>query len=204
VLCPPAGAGVSVSREIFFCVDIEASGPVPGLYNMVSIGAVPVSRRDGSWQPEEDRFYVELKPIAPGFDPGAMKVHGIPRDKLEQEGTEAAEAMRRLAEFVAARLRKASGRAVFVGHNAVFDWSFVAYYFERFGIPNPFGYKALDSKALAMGRLDIGWFETHKENLEALLGLPPQDAALTHRADYDAYYQALILCGLLNRRRGAE
>ena len=193
-----------MSREIFFCVDIEASGPVPALFNMVSIGAVPVSLRNGTWEPEEDRFYVELKPIAPGFDPGAMKVHGIPRRRLEEAGTEAAEAMRRLAEFVAARLRRESGRAVFVGHNAAFDWSFISYYFERFGIPNPFGYKALDSKSLAMGRLGIGWFETHKENLQALLGLPPQDASLTHRADYDAHYQALILCGLLNRRGRAE
>jgi len=189
-----------VSREVFFCVDIEASGPVPALFNMVSIGAVPVSHRDGSWRPEEDRFYVEVKPIAPGFDPEAMKVHGIPRKRLETEGTEAAEAMRRLSEFVAARLRKESGRAVFVGHNAAFDWSFISYYFTLYRIANPFGYKALDSKSLAMGRLGIGWFETHKDNLETLLGLPPQDASLTHRADYDAHYQALILCGLLNRR----
>lgn len=187
-------------REVFFCVDIEASGPVPALFNLVSIGAVPVAWRDGSWWPEEERFYVELKPIAAGFDPGAMKVHGIPRARLEAEGVEAAEAMRRLAEFVAARLRRGGGWAVFVGHNAAFDWSFISYYFERYGIPNPFGYKALDTKSLAMGRLEIGWFETHKENLENLLKLPPQESALTHRADYDAYYQSLILCGLLNKK----
>lgn len=193
-----------MSREIFFCVDIEASGPVPGLYNLVSIGAVPVSRADGSWRPEEDRFYVELKPIAPGFDPEAMKVHGIPRKRLEAEGTDARTAMQGLADFVAARLRKTSGRAVFVGHNAVFDWSFIAYYFQVFGIANPFGYKALDSKSLAMGRLGIGWFETNKDNLEGILGLPPQDASLAHRADYDAHYQALILCGLLNRRQRSD
>jgi DNA polymerase III epsilon subunit-like protein len=186
-------------REIFFCVDIEASGPVPALFNMVSIGAVAVAWRDGAWRPEEPAFYVELKPFAPGFDPGAMKVHGIPRARLEKEGIEAGEAMRRLAAFVSGRLRREAERAVFVGHNAVFDWSFISYYFERFGVPNPFGYKALDTKSLAMGRLGIGWFETHKENLEGLLKLPPQDKSLAHSADYDAHYQALILCALLNR-----
>ena len=186
-------------REVFFCVDIEASGPVPALFNMVSIGAVSVSWRDGAWRLDEGTFYVELKPIAPGFDPGAMKVHGIPRSRLEKEGVEAGEAMRRLAEFATGRLRRDGERAVFVGHNAVFDWSFIAYYFERFGVPNPFGYKALDTKSLAMGRLGIGWFETHKENLEGLLKLPAQDKSLAHSADYDAHYQALILCELLNR-----
>jgi len=188
-----------MGREVFFCVDIEASGPVPALFNMVSIGAVPVSRRDGTWQVEEGRFYVKLKPIAPGFDAGAMKIHGITREHLEANGVPADEAMRRLAAFVTERLLRGGGRAVFVGHNAVFDWSYISWYYERFGIPNPFGYKALDSKSLAMGRLGIGWFETNKDYLETLLGLPAQDKALTHRADYDAHYQALILCGLLNR-----
>jgi DNA polymerase III epsilon subunit-like protein len=187
-----------MAREVFFCVDIEASGPVPGLFNMVSVGAVPVSRQADDWQVEESGFYVELKPIADGFDPGAMKIHGITREHLEAEGVPADEAMRRLAGFVSDRLRN-GGRPVFVGHNAVFDWSFISWYFERFGIRNPFGYKALDSKSLAMGRLGIGWFETNKENLERILSLPPQDKRLTHRADYDARYQALILSALLNR-----
>lgn len=188
-----------MARDTFFSVDIEASGPVPGLFNMVSIGAVPVTHRDGAWRPGDERFYVELKPIAPGFDAGAMKVHGIPRERLEAEGVPSDEAMRRLSGFVAGCLRSSGGRAVFVGHNAAFDWSYISYYFELYRLPNPFGYKALDSKSLAMGRLGISWHETSKERLEKLLELPAQDAALTHRADYDAHYQALILCALLNR-----
>ena len=50
-----------------------------------------------------------------------------------------------------------------------------------------------------MGRLGIGWHETSKESLEQLLALPPQDPARIHRADYDAHYQAQILCALLDR-----
>jgi ribonuclease T len=186
---------------VYFCVDVEASGPVPARYNLVSIGAVPVSRREGRWAPEEARFYLELRPVAPGFDPGAMAVHGIPRERLEREGVEAGEAMRRLDGFVRDRVGR-RGQAVFVGHNAAFDWSFIAYYFVLAGLPNPFGYKALDTKSLAMGALGIGWFDTSKERLQTLLpGIPPPDPARTHRADYDAAYQALILCGLLNRGR---
>jgi hypothetical protein len=65
---------------------------------------------------------------------------------------------------------------------------------------NPFGYKGLDTKSLAMGRLSISWKDTSKENLEKKLSLPPQDPSLIHRADYDARYQALILQALLDRR----
>lgn len=182
---------------VYFSVDIEASGPVTALYNMVSIGVVPVRNRAGRWEPEGDPFYAELKPIAPGFDPGAMAVHGIPRGRLERDGVPADKAMRDLTGYV--EERRSGARAVFVGHNAGFDWSYVSYYFEVARLPNPFGYKSLDIKSLAMGRLQIGWFETSKESLQKLLpGLPEQDRRQVHRADYDALYQAQILCALLN------
>jgi len=189
----------AASDIVYFSVDVEASGPVPGLYNLVSIGAVPVGREGGSWKPEDRRFYVELKPIGGGFDAEAMAIHGIPRERLEREGAPADRAMRDLRDFVDKRCAPSAARAVFVGHNVGFDWSYVSYYFALFGIPNPFGYKSLDLKSLAMGRLRIGWFGTNNENLEVLLpSVPKQDQHLAHRADYDALYQAHLLCALLN------
>ncbi len=194
-------AGGSGPEIVYFSVDVEASGPVPGLYNLVSIGAVPVTLAGGSHRPGTDRFYVELKPIGGAFEKEAMAVHGISRKHLEEQGAEASRAMRDLREFVETRRGPGQGCAVFVGHNAAFDWSYISYYFTLFKIPNPFGYKALDIKSLAMGRLRIGWFETSKENLEALLpSVPRQDLKQAHRADYDALYQAHILCALLDLR----
>ena len=184
---------------VYFSVDVEASGPVPGLYNLVSIGAVPVALGANGWAPEGDRFYVELKPIGGAFDKEAMAVHGISRSRLETLGVPAETAMKDLSAFVERRRAASQARAVFVGHNAGFDWSYLSYYFALAKIPNPFGYKALDIKSLAMGRLKIGWFETSKENLETLLpAIPRQDVSRAHRADYDALYQAHILCALLN------
>ena len=188
----------AASEIVYFSVDVEASGPVPGLYNLVSIGAVPVGREGGVWKPEDGRFYVELKPIGGAFDAEAMAVHRIPRERLETSGTPAEKAMRDLRDFVETR-RPSSARAVFVGHNVGFDWSYISYYFTLFKIPNPFGYKALDIKSLAMGRLRIGWFETNKEKLQVLLpSVPRLDPKEAHRADYDALYQAHLLCALLN------
>ena len=176
---------------------VELAQPVDDLYGRHwSITGENVPAR---FTPDEDSFYVELKPIAPGFDPGAMAVHGIPRERLEREGVPADQAMRDLSRFVGER--REGGRAVFVGHNAGFDWSYISYYYENARLKNPFGYKSLDIKSLAMGRLTIGWFETSKETLQRILpGLPEQDHRQVHRADYDAQYQALILCALLNLR----
>ena len=146
-----------------------------------------------------ESLYLELKPVFAGFDPDALAVCGLDVERLRREGLEPQDALTRLREWVLERNRPSGDRPVFVGHNAVFDWSYLAYYFVHFGVENPFGYKGIDSKSLAMGRLGISWNETSKERLERLLALPPQDPALTHRADYDAHYQALILKALLDR-----
>jgi DNA polymerase III epsilon subunit-like protein len=169
---------------------------VPGLYNLLSIGCVAIA--EGPPLAPAEEIYLELKPIFPGFDAGAMKVCGLDRAALERDGLAPADALARLSAFVAERTPKRT-RAVFVGHNAPFDWAMVNFYFHHEKMKNPFGYSALDSKALAMGVLSLAWPDTNKETLERLLSLPPQDAALTHRADYDARYQALIFCGLMGR-----
>lgn len=182
----------------YFCVDCEASGPVPALYNLLSIG-VCVVREEAGRHVLGASFYLELKPIFPLFDAQAMAVCGLDPKRLQEQGVEAREAMQRLAAFVLAENAGERQTPIFVGHNAVFDWSFIAYYYAHFGLENPFGYKGIDTKSLAMGALRLAWRDTSKESLEALLKLPPQDPARVHRADYDAIYQAGILKALLDR-----
>lgn len=183
----------------YFCVDIEASGPVPPLYNMLSLGATVV-RPEGDRHVVGETLYLEFKPIFPGFDAEAMRVCGLDAERLRREGMEPREALERLARWVAEQNAGSDERPCFVGHNAVFDWSHLAYYYAHYGMSNPFGYKGLDTKSLAMGVLRIPWNETSKESLERLLMLPPQDPGQIHRADYDAHYQALILKALLDRK----
>jgi ribonuclease T len=180
----------------YFCVDCEASGPVPPLYNLLSIGVTVVHRAEGKHVLGASD-YVELKPIFPGFDPGALAVCGLDPERLRREALDPQEALKQLAAFVQAQNRGGE-RPVFVGHNAVFDWSYIAYYYAHFGMENPFGYKGLDTKSLAMGVLRIPWKDTSKEVLERMLHLPPQEASRIHRADYDAEYQARILQALLD------
>ena len=183
----------------YFCLDCEASGPVAPLYNLLSIGVTVVHSR-GDHHVLGESFYIELKPVFPGFDREALEVCGLDPERLKNDGIEPREAMERLTIWVGEHNTGTRERPVFVGHNAVFDWAYVNYYYRHFGLENPFGYKGIDTKALAMGRLQISWHQTHKDYLKKALDLPAQDPAQVHRADYDAWYQALILQRLLDLR----
>lgn len=184
-------------RATFYCIDIECSGPVPHTYDMVSLGAVVV-RGTAPDLTLGERFYVEICPTSGRVDAQAMAVNGLDLDHLKATGLPMARALSDLNSFVSKTCDPQS-TPVFVGHNAPFDWSFVRYAYHTEGLDNPFGYKALDTKALAMGVLGLHWLDTSKEVLQSRLDLPDQDAEQTHRADYDAWYQALILIELLRR-----
>ncbi len=181
----------------YYCIDIECNGPVPGLYDMVSLGAVSVHNKNGRAKVGK-KFYMEIRPQAPRFDNSAAAIHGLDQGRLRREGLPRAEACRQLSTWVG-RTCDPKCQPVFVGHNAPFDWSFVSYTYAAENVSNPFGYKALDTKALAMGVLGVHWFDSSKETLQGLLNLPPEDPDTKHRADADALYQAKILIGLLNR-----
>ncbi len=191
-----------MARATYFCVDIECSGPVPALYDMLSLGCVPVKHVDGEYVIDDDRFYVEIMPMAPRVDEGAMKVNGLDLDDLKKNGRLLRDALDELTAFV----KKHAGDTtpVFVGHNAPFDWSFVAYAFAAAGKKNVFGYKALDTKALSSGVLGLHWLDSNKEELAERLTLPDVESEKVHRADYDAFYQAHILVELLRRMPIAE
>lgn len=184
------------TRATYFCVDIECSGPVPALYDMISLGCVVVAPDAAGRLATGATHYVELKPEGPRVDPGAMKVNGLDIDALRRDGVPRRDALLALAEFVRAHTRSGT-KPVFVGHNAPFDWSFVAWCYAAEDLPNPFGYKALDTKALATGKLGLHWFDSNKEILAERLSLPAEDMGQKHRADYDALYQAGILIRLL-------
>lgn len=165
-------------REVFISVDIEASGPIPGEYSMLSIGACNVYR-------PEQSFYCLLKPTGAKVDPEALAVTGLSLDTLQLEGLDAAEAMSTFSEWAMAT--SAGGTPVFVGLNAGFDWSFVNYYFVRYLETNPFGFSPLDIKAMYMGAKQCSWRETRSSAMKRVLG-----ATLSgnHNALDDALFQA--------------
>ena len=186
------------TRSTWFCVDIEANGPVPGLYDMVSLGIVAVHGRSGGGLKLGESLYLEIAPIAPRFDARAAAIHGLDQGRLAREGASQREFCETLSGWVKIHTDPGT-EPCFVGHNAPFDWSHVSWVFAKEELPNPFGYKALCTKALTMGVLGVHWLDSSKETLARELDLPTEDKDLKHRADYDAAYQAEILIKLLDR-----
>lgn len=192
---------MSETRATYFCVDIECNGPVPGLYDMVSLAAVEVIPDDDGELRLGESIVLMMKPQAPRFDARAAAIHGLDQAMLRRDGLSRSEFCSQLAAWVEARTRPGT-EPVFVGHNAPFDWSFVAHAYAEEERANPFGYKALCTKAMATGALGVHWLDSGKENLAGRLGLPQEDLSQKHDALYDARYQAHILIRLL--RHGAD
>lgn len=76
---------------------------------------------------------------------------------------------------------------IFVGLNAPFDWSFVNYYFHRYVGDNPFGFTAIDIKAMYFGATGCSWGDTRSSKMSETLSTTLEG---THNALDDALYQA--------------
>jgi hypothetical protein len=125
----------------YIMVDIEADGPIPGDYSMVSFGAVVV-------EPDLAReFYGQLRPISDKFVPEALAVSGFNREETltfpEPEGV-----MRSFAAWIAS---VGCGRPLFISDNNGFDWQFINWYFHHFTGANPFGFSSTNLGSLYKG-----------------------------------------------------
>jgi len=176
---------MSPRPETYISVDVEASGPIPGEFSLLSIGACVVTNTG-------QNFYSELKPLNDNFIAGAMEVNGLSLAKLKLEGEEPTAAMARFRHWI--EKVSADTKPVFVGFNATFDWSFTHWYFVKFLGAGPFGISGLDIKAYFMGRRRVLWKETNKKKVRALY---PSQTRHTHNALDDAKEQAEIFAGML-------
>ncbi len=165
----------------FISVDIEAAGPIPSEYAMLSIGACLVD------DPAQ-AFYVELQPDREKVDDAAMSIGGFTLDGLRASGTAPREAMAAFADWIASVTPEAH-QSLLVGFNAPFDWMFVADYFHRYLGRNPLGHAALDVKAYYLGVTGVTWPETSLHRVAKHYRL---EMVLTHNALDDARDQATL------------
>ncbi len=171
-----------MKSELYISVDIEASGPIPGEYSMLSLGACVISDISKT-------FYVELKPINDNYIQRAVEVSKLSINELKIKGIEPAISMKDFEDWITRVCESKSNRPVFVAFNATFDWSFVNYYFHKFLGRNPFGISGLDIKAYYMGMKKCLWADTIKKKVRSDF---PSKTKHTHHALDDAIEQAEI------------
>ncbi|MEV6304805.1 exonuclease [Actinoplanes sp. NPDC051861] len=177
--------------ELYVAVDVEADGPIPGPYSMLSLGMAVAGRPDLT-------FYTELRPISEEFVPQALAVSGLDRDRLLREAPAADEAMRAAAKWVNGL--RAIGRPVFLAAPAVWDGMFVHWYFVRFVGHSPFGStgSGVDLRSWWMGATGVEWAETRKGRIKHALGLT--GVPHTHHAGEDAAELAQVFEAAMKRR----
>ena len=173
-------------EEYYIVVDIEASGPTPGPYALLSIGACTLG------QPRQT-FYVELKPDREAFTAEAMAVNGLSLETLAEQGLPPHEALERFAGWLG-RVVPPGARPVLAAFNAPFDWMFVNDCFWRYLGYNPFGHSALDIRTYYMGRHRTCWGDAAYRRIAHRYG---QETGLTHHALADAVDEARLFEAML-------
>lgn len=116
----------------YISVDIEADGPIPGEYSMISFGAVIV-------EPSLSKtFYAEIKPISDNWQPDALAISGFTREQTLKFKS----ALDVMYEFDSWVKTNSPGQAIFIADNNGFDFAFINWYFHKFVGKNPFGWSS--------------------------------------------------------------
>lgn len=116
-------------------VDVESDGPCPGLYSMISFGAVVVS-------PGLSKTFLGKVAPLPGAGrlEAAAAISGTSREAHEAQD-DPAKVMAEFASWIK-EVSAGGSRPIFVSDNPAFDWQWINYYFHRFLGENPFGFSA--------------------------------------------------------------
>lgn len=116
-----------------FIVDVEADGPIPPKYSMVSFGAIVVDEH------LDKTFYGQVRPISDEWIPQALAVSGHSREEHEQFDEPLA-VMEKFAEWIESV--NSNGRPIFASDNNSFDFAWMNYYFHTYLGRNPFGFSS--------------------------------------------------------------
>lgn len=183
--------------DVYFSADVETDGPIPGPFSMLSFALVYAGSFDGRQFRRPDRYeqtlYRELKPISEDFQPEALHINGLDRNRLCLEGMAPEKAMTEASRWVKAVADGA--QPVLVAYPLSFDWSWLYWYFVRFSPEgSPFAYsRCFDIKTAIAVKAAIPISEAGRSRIDP--SLRPAHPH-THRAIDDAIAQAEIFANV--------
>jgi hypothetical protein len=180
-------------NEIYVSTDVEANGPIPGSYSMLSFASAAYLAD----KTLVSTFTVNLKVLPTAKeDRNTMEWWSKnPKawDACHSDCQEPSKAMHDYAQWVLGL----PGKPVFVAYPAAYDFMFVYWYLMEFVGSSPFGHHALDIRSFAMAVLNTGFKEASKRNFpQAWFDLQPH----THIALDDAIEQGALFCNMLKMR----
>ncbi|HEY7338495.1 MAG TPA: 3'-5' exoribonuclease [Bryobacteraceae bacterium] len=183
--------------DAYFSADVETDGPIPGPFSILSFALVYAGLFDGCrfHRPKSyhDKFYREVKPISRHYEPEALRINRLDRERLCLEGETPAKAMKDAALWV--RTIAGPAQPVLVAYPLSFDWSWLYWYFTRFSSEgSPFAYsKCYDIKTAFAVKAGIPISAAGRSRVNPLLR---PTHLHTHNALDDAIAQAEIFANI--------
>ncbi len=182
--------------ELYFSVDVESDGPLPGPNSMLSYGAAAFTAEGtlvGTFTEN-----LELLPGAKG-DPGTMEWWSKPEQaqawKACRENLQDPKAStERFTAWIRDLSTQHKAKPVYVAYPAGYDFMFSYTYFILFTGSSPFSFSALDIKTFAMATMGTEYRESTKRNMPKSW-IPA--ARHTHVAIDDAIEQGLLFINIL-------
>lgn len=139
-----------MSKEQYLCLDLEMSGPTPGVHDIIQIGAVLLDEDFQIKSSFESLVYPENDA---DFDPGSKRVHGIARFELD-EAPSLEEALDDLEYWLQEEggysSRKAMNNLKLCGQGINNDISFLKASYEAVNLTWPFAYQAIDLQDIVL------------------------------------------------------
>lgn len=183
--------------EIFVVTDIEADGPIPGPYSMLSFGSA-AHAGDGRLV---DTFSANLETLpGAGQHPKTMEFWASEPEAWAAHRTNPEppeKAMSRFTDW----LEGLPGEPVFAAYPVGFDFTFVSWYLVRFTGACAFKHTALDMRTLAWALTDLPFNQSAKPNLP---GSWFSDRPHTHVALDDALEHGDLFVSMLAALRAQK
>lgn len=188
-------------KEIYFSVDIEADGPIPSVYSMLSLGcgaffegklvdsfSVNLHRLEGAIEDIETMEWWETQPQA--------------WEACHKDRVDPSEGIGNFVTWVRSTSTKYNGKPVCVCYPAGFDFTFLYFYIRKFKYVSPFSFSALDIKSYASALLNLPYRETTKKAFpkEWFEGA----SSHTHVAVGDAVEQGLIFMNMMKWQKNLK
>lgn len=155
--------------ELYFSVDIETDGPIPGRNSMLSLGAAAFKiNEDGSaeivstWSSN----FETLPEASANIDTmNWWKTQNEAWEVVQKDKRDPKDAMVEFVQWVKQVSKENKAKPVFVAYPAGFDFTFVIWYMHAFVGESPFSFSCLDMKSYAMAKLGKEFHETSKRNM---------------------------------------
>lgn len=180
--------------DLYFSVDVETDGPIPGPNSMLSLGCAAFLAD----KTMVDTFEINLEQLA-GAEPDEKTMlwwadHPKAWELCRYKPAPAGLAMRLFSAWVVGLSTKHGATPVCVAYPAGFDFMFLYWYLVNFADGSPFSFSCLDVKTYAMAMLRVGYRSSSKKNFPKHWF---DDVPHTHVALDDAIEQGRMFCNML-------